>query len=209
MAARTLEWRAPCRAKGTIYRHFADNHALFHEVSFSVMSGMGDELRRLPERAGQGTVRGNLEPLFGLLGALQERSMPLMASMWAGPEPASSFDAHVQDNALEGFELTAPVATAAAHIRAEQELGRIRGDVDATEATAAAAAIMAAVFGCFLVAEVLELKELGFALAVAVILDATIVRLLLAPAIMKVAGGGANWWLPGILRRILPEVKVE
>jgi len=48
------------------------------------------------------------------------------------------------------------------------------------------------VFGCFRVAEVLELTELGFALA-----------------IMKVAGGGANWWLPGFLERILPQVKVE
>ncbi len=73
----------------------------------------------------------------------------------------------------------------------------------------AAAAIMAAVFGCFLVAEVLELKEFGFALAVAVILDATIVRLLLVPAIMKVAGGKANWWIPKWLDKILPHVNVE
>jgi hypothetical protein len=61
-----------------------------------------------------------------------------------------------------------------------------------TDRAAAAAAITAAVFGCFLVAEVLELTELGSALA-----------------IMKVAGGGANWWLPGFLERILPQVKVE
>ena len=73
----------------------------------------------------------------------------------------------------------------------------------------AAAAIMAAVFGCFLVADVLELKEFGFALAVAVILDATIVRLLLVPAIMKMAGGEANWWIPKWLEKILPEIKVE
>ena len=73
----------------------------------------------------------------------------------------------------------------------------------------AAAAIMAAVFGCFLIANVLELKEFGFALAVAVILDATIVRLLLVPSIMKVAGGKANWWLPSFLEKILPEIKVE
>jgi RND superfamily putative drug exporter len=73
----------------------------------------------------------------------------------------------------------------------------------------AAAAIMAAVFGCFLLADVLELKEFGFALAIAVILDATIVRLILVPAIMKVAGGEANWWLPGFLRRILPRVTGE
>ena len=72
----------------------------------------------------------------------------------------------------------------------------------------AAAAIMAAVFGCFLVADVLELKEFGFALAVAVILDATLVRLLLVPAIMKLAGP-ANWWLPGWLERILPRVRFD
>jgi len=42
-----------------------------------------------------------------------------------------------------------------------------------------------------------------------VILDATLIRLLLVPAIMKVAGGKANWWLPGFLERILPKVKVE
>ena len=72
----------------------------------------------------------------------------------------------------------------------------------------AAAAIMTAVFGCFLVADVLELKEFGFALATAVILDATIVRLLLVPSVMKVAGK-ANWWLPKWLDRILPRVRVD
>jgi RND superfamily putative drug exporter len=69
---------------------------------------------------------------------------------------------------------------------------------------AAAAFIMAAVFGCFLVADVLELKEFGFALAVAVVLDATLVRLLLVPAFMKLAGK-ANWWLPALLDRRLPQ----
>ena len=72
----------------------------------------------------------------------------------------------------------------------------------------AAAAIMTAVFGCFLVADVLELKEFGFALAMAVLLDATIVRLLLVPSVMKVAGR-ANWWLPSFLDRILPRVRVD
>ncbi len=72
----------------------------------------------------------------------------------------------------------------------------------------AAAAIMAAVFGCFLVADVLELKEFGFALAMAVILDATLVRLLLVPAIMKLAGPW-NWWLPSWLERILPRIRLD
>jgi len=73
----------------------------------------------------------------------------------------------------------------------------------------AAALIMAAVFGCFLIADILELKEFGFALAVAVVLDATLVRLLLVPAVMKVAGGTANWWLPHWLERILPRIRLE
>jgi putative drug exporter of the RND superfamily len=72
----------------------------------------------------------------------------------------------------------------------------------------AAAAIMAAVFGCFLVADVLELKEFGLALALAVVLDATLVRLLLVPAIMSFAGT-ANWWLPSWLERILPRIRVD
>ncbi len=71
----------------------------------------------------------------------------------------------------------------------------------------AAALIMTAVFGCFLVADVLELKEFGFALAAAVLLDATLVRLLLVPAFMKIAGR-ANWWLPGFLDRHLPHIRV-
>ncbi len=61
-----------------------------------------------------------------------------------------------------------------------------------------------AVSGCFLIADILELKESGFGLAVAVILDATLVRLLLVPAFMKVAGGTANWRRPHCAGRLLP-----
>lgn len=67
----------------------------------------------------------------------------------------------------------------------------------------AAASIMVIVFGSLLFARVLELKQFGFGLAFAVLLDATIVRLLLVPAVMGVAGR-ANWWLPGWLERRLP-----
>jgi RND superfamily putative drug exporter len=67
----------------------------------------------------------------------------------------------------------------------------------------AAAAIMVAVFASFLVAHVLELKQMGFGLAVAVALDATLIRMVLVPAIMTAAGGW-NWWLPQWLARALP-----
>jgi RND superfamily putative drug exporter len=64
----------------------------------------------------------------------------------------------------------------------------------------AAAAIMVAVFGSFLTADVLEIKQFGFALAVAIALDATIVRLVLVPALMRLFSA-ANWWTPWSSRR--------
>ncbi|WP_024805682.1 MMPL family transporter [Nocardia sp. BMG51109] len=60
----------------------------------------------------------------------------------------------------------------------------------------AAAAIMVVIFGSFLTADVLELKQIGFALAVAVTLDAIVVRMVLVPAFMRLFGRW-NWWLPG------------
>ncbi|MFI6869744.1 MMPL family transporter [Nocardia sp. NPDC050406] len=64
----------------------------------------------------------------------------------------------------------------------------------------AAAAIMVAVFAAFVTADVLELKQIGFALAVAVAIDAVIVRLVLVPAFMQLFGRW-NWWLPRLPQR--------
>jgi RND superfamily putative drug exporter len=72
----------------------------------------------------------------------------------------------------------------------------------------AGAAIMVAVFGSLLVARVLELKQFGFGLAVAVLIDSTVVRMLLVPAIMALASR-ANWWLPRPLDRLLPRLAPE
>ena len=62
-----------------------------------------------------------------------------------------------------------------------------------------AAAIMVAVFGAFAVASVVVVKAVGFGMALAVGLDATLVRILLVPATMRLFGD-ANWWAPGPLR---------
>jgi uncharacterized membrane protein YdfJ with MMPL/SSD domain len=67
----------------------------------------------------------------------------------------------------------------------------------------AAAAIMVAVFGSFVLGADVSVKQVGLGLAVAVLIDATVVRLVLVPAVMELLGK-ANWWLPGPLARILP-----
>jgi putative drug exporter of the RND superfamily len=72
----------------------------------------------------------------------------------------------------------------------------------------AAAAIMICVFGSFVLSVDRSLQIMGFGLAAAVLVDATIVRLVLVPATMELLGD-RNWWLPGWLRRVLPNVQVE
>ncbi|MFN2542995.1 MAG: MMPL family transporter [Actinomycetota bacterium] len=71
-----------------------------------------------------------------------------------------------------------------------------------------AAAIMVTVFGAFALGRLLPIKELGFGLAAAVLLDATIIRIMLVPATMRLLGKW-NWWLPGWLDRRLPNVSLE
>ena len=72
----------------------------------------------------------------------------------------------------------------------------------------AAAAIMFCVFGSFVLGDERALKLFGMGLAVAVLVDATIVRLVLVPATMELLGD-RNWWLPKWLDRILPTVRVD
>ncbi|WP_426502099.1 MMPL family transporter [Dactylosporangium sp. McL0621] len=72
----------------------------------------------------------------------------------------------------------------------------------------AAAAIMIAVFAAFVPSPDLVLKVIGVGMAAAILLDATVVRLLLVPAVMHILGR-ANWWMPAWLGRLLPELHVE
>jgi RND superfamily putative drug exporter len=71
-----------------------------------------------------------------------------------------------------------------------------------------AAAIMVCVFTSFVLSGDPVVKEFGVGLAVAIAIDATLVRCLLVPAIMVLAGR-RMWWLPGWLDRILPHVSIE
>jgi putative drug exporter of the RND superfamily len=97
-------------------------------------------------------------------------------------------------------------------------LSRIRESYDATGDNAssvatglartarvitAAAAIMVVVFLSFVFGADVSVKQVGLGLAVAVLIDATVVRMVLVPAVMELLGK-ANWWLPRPLARILP-----
>jgi putative drug exporter of the RND superfamily len=72
----------------------------------------------------------------------------------------------------------------------------------------AAALIMVCVFSAFVLGDDRSLKLFGLGLAVAVLIDATIVRMVLVPATMELLGD-RNWWFPTWLDRILPRVHIE
>jgi putative drug exporter of the RND superfamily len=72
----------------------------------------------------------------------------------------------------------------------------------------AAALIMVFVFAAFVLGDDRSLKLFGLGMAVAVFLDATIVRMLLVPATMELLGA-KNWWIPTWLDRVLPRIDVE
>jgi RND superfamily putative drug exporter len=72
----------------------------------------------------------------------------------------------------------------------------------------AAAAIMVVVFGSFMLEFERTMKMMGVGLSTAILLDATVVRLLLVPATMELLGD-KNWWIPRWLDRILPDLDVE
>jgi RND superfamily putative drug exporter len=72
----------------------------------------------------------------------------------------------------------------------------------------AAAAIMVVVFASFMLEDIREIKLFGLGLAVAVLLDATLVRMVVVPATMELLGD-RNWWLPRWLDRVLPHLEVE
>ncbi|MER6363248.1 MMPL family transporter [Kitasatospora sp. NPDC001527] len=71
-----------------------------------------------------------------------------------------------------------------------------------------AALIMVSVFAAFIVSDNIVIKMMGLGLAVSVLVDATVVRLLLVPAVMTLLGAAA-WWTPRFLDRILPHIDTE
>ncbi len=84
----------------------------------------------------------------------------------------------------------------------------VRGLSSTARVITSAALIMISVFGAFVLSDDPNGKLFGVGLAVAVLIDATLVRMVLVPASMSLLGR-ANWWLPGWLDRILPHLDLE
>jgi len=84
----------------------------------------------------------------------------------------------------------------------------IHGIASTARVITSAALIMISVFLGFVLGDDATIKMMGLGLATAIFVDATIVRLLLVPATMKLMGD-ANWWLPSWLDRIIPTIDIE
>ena len=90
----------------------------------------------------------------------------------------------------------------------DNEASVIHGIANTGRVITSAALIMISVFLGFVLSDDPTVKMFGLGLAVAIFVDATIVRMVLVPATMKLMGD-ANWWLPAWLDRLLPTVVVE
>ncbi len=94
------------------------------------------------------------------------------------------------------------------HAGEDNKSSIVSGLVTSARVITAAASIMVFVFGSFLLNGNPTVQQFGVGLAVAVIIDATIVRCLLVPALM-ILMGKINWWMPRWLDRVVPRVSIE
>ncbi len=90
----------------------------------------------------------------------------------------------------------------------DNERAVAEGLASSARTISSAALIMTCVFAVFALTGVPSIKELGLGSAVAIALDATLVRLILVPAAMKLLGPW-NWWMPSWLDRLLPDFSFE
>lgn len=93
-------------------------------------------------------------------------------------------------------------------IHGDNERAVAEGLASSARTISSAALIMTCVFAVFVLTGVPSIKELGLGCAVAIALDATLVRLVLVPAAMKLMGSW-NWWMPSWLDRALPDLSFE
>lgn len=134
--------------------------------------------------------------LFGITGAPIEPFIPMM--LFAIVFGLSmDYEVFLLSRVKEEFERTGDPQNSVAD-----------GLASTARVITAAAAIMIVVFGAFMLEDDRIIKLFGLGLALAVFLDASLVRMLLVPATMELLGS-RNWWLPRWLDRIVPNLNIE
>jgi RND superfamily putative drug exporter len=93
-------------------------------------------------------------------------------------------------------------------VTGDNDASVVRGIASTARVITSAALIMISVFLGFVLGDDPAIKMFGLGLATAIFVDATIVRMVLVPATMKLMGD-ANWWIPDWLDRLLPTVDIE
>jgi uncharacterized membrane protein YdfJ with MMPL/SSD domain len=140
---------------------------------------------------------GWLEGLLGLqeLGALDTLTPPLVLAVVFGL--SMDYEVFLLSRIKERYE-----------VHGDNRRAVAEGLASSAGTITSAALIMVSVFAVFVLTGVPSIQQLGLGTAVAIALDATLVRLVLVPAAMELMGRW-NWWLPGWLDRILPHVGLE
>ena len=114
-------------AEGTLYLHFADKLDLVRAVHERLLPTFIEVVRRLPEQAGRGTVKGNLTELAASALEMYRDLLPLGSSLFADPELLRRFRGLLAARGAGPHRAWEPVA---AYLRAEQGLGRVAADAD-------------------------------------------------------------------------------
>ena len=132
---------------------------------------------------------------FESLGYINSMTPPFLLAIVFGL--SMDYEVFLLSRIKERYDATGDTRTAVA-----------QGLAASARTISSAALIMVAVFAVFAGTGVPSIKEIGLGLAVAIALDATLVRLVLVPATMELLGRW-NWWLPAPLARVLPRADFE
>jgi AcrR family transcriptional regulator len=120
-------------SEAALYRHFSDKAELFLCVIGERLPELVAALQDLPARAGQRTVRANLEDIVRLALPFYDQTLPIAASLFAEPELLARHQAKMRAKNAGPHRSVEQLAT---YIRAEQRLGRVSPRVDADAAAA-------------------------------------------------------------------------
>lgn len=130
-------------AEGTIYRHFADKQQLFFAAVLNRHQVIVDWISQLPDRAGTGTVHGNLVETLNQLAGLRDDVLPLELALIADPDLARQHR-RMHPLTVEPEGPIDPPLYLAKYLAAEQAHGRLRHDIDVTQS---AIVLLASLFG--------------------------------------------------------------